>query len=389
MSPRNKRVFVSDIHMGDEASINPPTGFYAYGWLGAHRAESFAKFLESKLNDPEVKEVIILGDLFDDWVCPVTIDPVPDPSTGISQFKKIAQSKQNRKIIENLNKIADNPEINLIYVPGNHDMLIDEGELKEIIPNISYMTNGPGEGVFSADGINAEHGNSYCLFNAPDTYSNPTHSLPLGFFISRAVADEVYRTGKSVNSVEVLLEAIERLLGAADFAKSVFEAVVEEAGLQQSSIVKMNGIDGYSDSVTIAQATQWFADLYEQWEPHKPGNVNKFKAVLDDAGLLGLAAKTQYFEPNHGKGIVIFGHTHKYVLRGDGFDENDPDPESLEIKKTPSQRIYANCGTWIDAKKSTYIETQLDQDAGKHYVRLWQHHSGRDADLLSQRFIKI
>jgi len=41
---------------------------HPYGWLGEKRAKTFADFLELKLNDPQVKEVVILGDLFDDWV---------------------------------------------------------------------------------------------------------------------------------------------------------------------------------------------------------------------------------------------------------------------------------------------------------------------------------
>ena len=67
MANRTKRIFISDIHMGDERSINDPNH---YGWF-KNNIPVLTQFLDDQLNAPDVKEVIILGDLFDTWVIPV------------------------------------------------------------------------------------------------------------------------------------------------------------------------------------------------------------------------------------------------------------------------------------------------------------------------------
>ena len=161
-----KRIFVSDIHMGDARSINPPHGLKPYSWLLPDRAKMFGDFLGLQLKDPDVKEVIILGDLFDDWVCPAQLDPMP-ATPGVSKFHEIAQASQNVEAINNLKAIADNEQKDLIYVPGNHDMLITNEIITNIIPGIKYMGTGEGQGVYTADGISGEHGNMYTLLTHP------------------------------------------------------------------------------------------------------------------------------------------------------------------------------------------------------------------------------
>ncbi|HDH53600.1 MAG TPA: hypothetical protein ENH24_03855 [Nitrospirae bacterium] len=385
---RTSRIFVSDLHMGDAESLNPPGGLHPYGWLYADRAKMFADFLELKLKGPMVKELIILGDLFDEWVCPTVLDPVPPPTSLLNQFQKIARSSQNTAVITNLRAIADSDDIDLIYVPGNHDMLINEEIITEIIPGIVYMGTAPGEGVFTADGIVAEHGSMYCLFNAPDSYNNPGHVLPLGYFIARMVAEKVAETGSSINYLEVLAETILRLLGASDFAQAVFESIVETSGLSGTSQIKMSGVDGYSESVQVLQVEKWFADLYDQWNSNMPNNVIKEEAVMDDTGYLFPAAISQYFRTKGKADIVIFGHTHIYEIHGLVFAmEEEPREKKLEESEIPYEYIYANSGTWINQKKlCTFVETQIDESAGKHYVRLMQYTRDGSIIILGERY---
>ncbi|MCP4133530.1 MAG: hypothetical protein GY754_21350 [bacterium] len=135
---RSKRIFVSDIHMGDADSLKPPSGLHPYSWLHSDRAKMFADFLELKLKDPEIKQIIILGDLFDEWVCPAELSP--------TQFQKIASASHNVPIINNLKAIAASDEIELIYVPGNHDMLMTRDILTEIVPGIDYRGTASAKG---------------------------------------------------------------------------------------------------------------------------------------------------------------------------------------------------------------------------------------------------
>ena len=59
---RTKRVFISDIHLGDERSM---TTANPYCWFNKN-IPILAQFLNDQLKSPDVKEVIILGDLFDE-----------------------------------------------------------------------------------------------------------------------------------------------------------------------------------------------------------------------------------------------------------------------------------------------------------------------------------
>ncbi len=57
-------------------------------------------FLAEQLNAPDVKEVVILGDLFDMWVIPVDYDP-------LTSFDDICANPANADVIDNLRKLAD------------------------------------------------------------------------------------------------------------------------------------------------------------------------------------------------------------------------------------------------------------------------------------------
>ncbi len=134
-----KKVFISDIHMGDARSMKgtplPDSWFkklknllykqppYSYSWFNKN-IPFLAEFLKKQLEDPDVEEVVILGDLFDTWVIPVDKDPLPD-------FQAIVACKKNQKVITALKDLATKHK--LTYIPGNHDMAVsDSGTNPEI-----------------------------------------------------------------------------------------------------------------------------------------------------------------------------------------------------------------------------------------------------------------
>lgn len=84
---RTKRLFISDIQMGDRESVKPTQG-HAYGWLQPNRAQLLADFLAWVNTRKDVQQLIIIGDLFDEWVTPASLSPVPPPSSGEDQFMK-------------------------------------------------------------------------------------------------------------------------------------------------------------------------------------------------------------------------------------------------------------------------------------------------------------
>ena len=72
----NKRIFISDIHMGDDRSMKTSVQHpYPYGWL-RNNITTLTNFLNDKLQDQDVGQLVVLGDLFDQWVIPADLDPV-------------------------------------------------------------------------------------------------------------------------------------------------------------------------------------------------------------------------------------------------------------------------------------------------------------------------
>jgi hypothetical protein len=68
----SKKVFISDLHMGDERALHGTDTRYPYGWLRAN-IPPVGQFLRAQLESQDVEEVVVLGDLFDGWVIPSDI----------------------------------------------------------------------------------------------------------------------------------------------------------------------------------------------------------------------------------------------------------------------------------------------------------------------------
>jgi UDP-2,3-diacylglucosamine pyrophosphatase LpxH len=108
---RTKKVFISDIHMSDERSMNARN---PYCWFKKN-IPVLEGFLDEQLQSTDVKEVVILGDLFETWVVPTNHEP-------LTSFVNICSNTANKPVIDKLKALAAHSEIKLAYVPGNHDM---------------------------------------------------------------------------------------------------------------------------------------------------------------------------------------------------------------------------------------------------------------------------
>lgn len=420
---QKKRIFISDIHMGTEESIQSDR---PYGWLLKDRAELLTEFLNHLAQHRDLSELVIVGDLFDEWVVPYTTSPVPtERKEYANQFFKIAAAPQNRPIIKALCNLADTDGIHVTYVPGNHDMLMESAVIAELIPNIRPLINGSGKGIYNAGKIAAEHGSYYCLFNAPDTYDNPGHNLPLGFFVARSQAEGVV-TGHPVTKkayVDIVLDALNRLIHKESFADAIFESIVDQIRSPANDII-MQGMDGYPESVQITEIAYKFRDLARNWEKNMPGNVHTPVAVLGEMACLFPAVFKQYawpyFEKKKNENIVVLGHTHAWEIKGVSFKKllteigedffhifealKDKAPQKiLKIfedlpdpgRDAPSDFIYANSGTWIDGDAggagaenppATYVE--IKEAEGKNLVGVYAYTGGDPAQnrLLGSRF---
>ena len=346
-----KVVFMSDLHMNLDAP---------YSWLDENIGD-VADFINRTSQRSDVSEFVILGDLLDDWVYPMTSQPYTDA------FYQILNTEKNGPIVSALQNICANEEIRVTYVTGNHDMLSFEEENKAVIqsffPEMEIVSNDPGLGYVSWDDVAlAEHGHRYCLFNAPDTWSRAGGHLPLGYFITRAVADNTGANAQDLHTPDLLANFIAEHGLVDELPKLVYEAVALYTGHHLASATWMNGLDNYDNNPLVSQVADTYAEIMAQWDKRQ-NTVDNIMAAIDDMGTLYGAAlhlfnnTTEYgFTPR----VVIMGHTHK---------------AAFSRLSHPQSSIYANTGTWIDGKDCTWVELDVQSGDGwtDYGVSLWYY----------------
>ena len=348
---RSVRIFVSDLHLNVDAP---------YSWLRGN-VDPLARFLNLLKAREDVAELVILGDFLDDWVVPAEECP--------KNLAEILEAGMNEPVVSALQELCENSPIAVTYVTGNHDLLSFESSAKETIlgyfPHMTIISNEPGLGAYALDyGLWAEHGHRYALFNAPDVWSRAGGHLPLGYFISRLSASQSVASGQKLTSPEILQKALEsskkRLPPTGEkLISAVFWTVAAWAGKRPWDRFVMNGVDGWGEDPTLAEVDSLYQDIYHEWSKRQdivpPGMALADEFTLEGAALLLLRMPNfiqhQYpFTPQ----IVIFGHTHKAVLRKD-FG--------------PTRGVYANTGTWIDGHAMTWVEV-LETGGGSVEVSL-------------------
>lgn len=184
---RNLILVISDIHLGANAS---------YEECNVNRT-ALVHFLQQVRNSPNVKELVIAGDFFDEWFVPDTVNTYQGGTqTGFVQ--QIAAT--NQAVFDALNNIITDGNILVTYVPGNHDLTISEANVSNVLPGISQCRDAGKLGLGSYSpvefpGIVIEHGHRYNFFCAPDPISNQTIApgtiLPPGYFFTRIAAQHV------------------------------------------------------------------------------------------------------------------------------------------------------------------------------------------------------
>jgi UDP-2,3-diacylglucosamine pyrophosphatase LpxH len=361
-----KILFISDIHLSANASTS---------WMYEHIAP-LANFLQALNSRLDVSELVILGDLLDDWMVPC--DDLP------STFQEILEAEHNAPVVAALQDICANPTIQVTYVTGNHDLLSFEPAAKILIettfPGIVIRSADPGLGVYTLDEVLwAEHGHRYTLFNAPDTWSHSGSHLPLGYFITRLVASQSEKAGTLFTSPDVIEQFVRLNLkgftpSAANqdrFIAAIFNAIALWAGKGPEDMFVMDGKDGFIPDPTVSDVTDWYAPIMSAW-PDRQNIVLPDMALLNELGYMINSAQLLFTMPEKIKKyypftprIVLFGHTHK--------------PLFWQRSGLPGT-IYANTGTWIDSKPMTWVEVDIQDRPFRqrsYRVSLWYEGQGK------------
>lgn len=343
---RTSIVCISDIHMGD-----PRSAALGYCWFTRNQS-ALESLLNAVLVNSQVRQVVILGDLFDEWIVPYRLAPF-DTGAGIRDsrdyFHSIANAPVNVNIISELKAIASSGTIQLVYVPGNHDMLLTNEILQEIIPGVIWKGDSTGLGHYSpVDEMIMEHGHRYDFFNCPQPLSNPGHILPPGYFVSRLDAEGLMEHGgkghPQTKSEKGQLEFMTAWTAAIEYLKIHYTLNLAA----DSSNVLMGGIDNYPGPFSYNGARDMYASNIEEfWSATESRNavpvmMPVLMAILNGSLDLSFAASYEFMQPE-APGVyklVVFGHTHNPMI-------------SVYPAGKQYTGIYANTGSWVNAELSS------------------------------------
>lgn len=397
---RTKRIFISDIHLGTEESVKEK-----YGWFWTEKGVLLGGFLTQLAADKTVAEVVIVGDLFDEWVVPYGSSPIDGAP---NQFEVIAKAHQNLPVIKGLQNLIAISGVTVSYVPGNHDMLIKSGQLSKILPGINAIIDPgvTGKGIYKSGSIYAEHGSFYDLFNAPDTYDTlqgATHHLPVGYYVARSQAEGVVN-GHPVSKYSIFKEikALWKNWNKKDpLVTNIYDAIASLSDTQKKNMV-MSGLDGIDNNVAnTIDVTNSYGNVFDEWDKHMSDYVNASIAVTGATGMLRPAALLKYYSFSSNN-IALFGHTHEAEIKSIWFLETDESNEILRIARDithPDQNsalekllklpetdesgkssfIYINTGTWITGDSGVADVNQranyavLEQTGSSTYASLYNY----------------
>lgn len=317
-----RRLFISDIHMGDTRSLEQD---HSYGWLSANEAARLGRFLTSS-EARACDELFVIGDFLDLWITPIDVVPATPA--------EILSSPHNQPIVRGLEAWRAAGKA-LHYIPGNHDMNVTSEDLASL--GFTFHAGPVVEGPFRIS-----HGHDRCLFNGPDPTGRPR---PFGYYISRFIATAAKRspTKKEFNLWLVLRnpdDVLALATGGKRLGEAVYDVVVKEADLDEDEpIVESDG-----SSLVVGDIRPMFANLYEEWSAAGRGSA---------ATAVTCEWDPWYGMPIEPGTITIAGHSHSRV-----FNYN-----------TSSRQIYVNTGAWED-KVAHYAVSWTD--ASHAYAALYR-----------------
>lgn len=367
---RNKIVVISDLHLGSDLSYSE----------NVHHLPRLTEFLNEIRNSKTVKELVIAGDLLDEWYVPSRKETYGG-KTQMDFVKKIAE--QNKCVIDVLNGILDDGQIKVSYAPGNHDLAIHKECVSAILPKLNQARdeNKLGLGTYTPSDfpqLAVEHSHRYDFFCAPDADSPQNKAtgsiLPPGYFFTRIAVNSIMNHPNDNEKTPVpnvtentsSPEQINNFTYYSSWKKVLTYLIPVKDNFDEKIILtNVNGLKGsYSinDVIPYNKADGTISmNLFNgscnqaAWEKRLTDNnvpqmTNVREAIVGsgETSFLDKQSNVQYFQNKASKvRIVVFGHTHIPML--------------LSFTNTKGEEcIYANSGTWVDRK--TLHGEKVNQD---------------------------
>lgn len=374
---RNKIVIISDLHLGSNLS---------YSETVAH-LERLEEFLNEVRSSATIKELVMAGDIFDEWYIPTRVEPY----AGGTQSDFIRSTvESNQGVFDILNGIIQDGKIKLTYIPGNHDMGITAESVDIALPGV-HQARDAGEkfgiGTYYPDDyseIAIEHGHRYDFFNAitPNATDAAGATLPPGFFFARIAANSFTDPTTAEAATAVPLVTLNEPTNPEQYSKYVYyslwkkvmEGLIYVKDNFDEAIIKtnlgnltktycINDVLPYNSETDGSIQMNLYNGIFtqESWEERGKYNNVPVATNINEAIVGSLQtefideqANTQYFQNEDSNArIVVFGHTHL------------PKIETYTNLKGETC-IYANSGSWED-QKTRDKTADIDQEAIRKY----------------------
>ena len=376
---RDKIVVISDLHLGNDLS---------YSETVAH-LDRIEQLLNEVRTSATIKELILNGDILDEWYVPTRADTYGDGTQADFVRKTVAA---NQSIFDVLNGIIADGKIKVTYIPGNHDMGLKAEHIDIAMPGVNQARDSEekyGVGTYHPDGypqIAIEHGHRYDFFNAITPNANeseaPGATIPPGYFFARIAANSF----TDPTTLEAATKVHDVTLNDAGNAeqrskyiyyslwKQVIDSLIYVKDNFDDKIFKTN-IGNFTKDYSINDVLPYNSEtdgsiqmnLYNgsftqsNWEERLKYNNAPVMTNINEAivGSLKTAfideqSNVQYFQNSLSDvRLVLFGHTHQPMIKS--------------YTNTKSEAcLYANSGSWED-QKTRDKTANIDQDAKKMY----------------------
>ena len=319
MPKKKKTLFISDIHMG----AGNEWDWFSIEKESPYLARFFKYVSERNQESKDIKEVVLLGDVFDLWVCPHDQKP--------HTFKDIIGAQS--EVIGEIKKMAK--DVHTLYVNGNHDYQVTYQDINEAFDGrVKHIGN-----VYRRGNILAEHGHRYALFNRPDPKNGGHLSLPLGYYITR-LHTSLGETRKARASLVLqIIDESFQVMGPEKLPESVLDALKDAVEMtDKSKDVDLFNMGHICPAQEYKDVRERYRNLFDDWK-EAVGFWQSVQMIMSELNRLGTVADQLCRD---GVDIVVFGHSHDTKM----------DKDSWLVK----DRIYANCGYWCGFGEKEKVE---------------------------------
>ena len=309
---KGRTVILSDIHIGTNAktcwyqkTIHEPYLASLFDYIVAHA---------TGVDDP-VTKLVILGDFFDFWTYPPEQRP-PTIDDIIAANERLLGA--DGKLFQAVRALRSN----VIYIRGNHDIGMTQGDLNRLPLGDYGITLVDDDPIVDDSGILLTHGHVFAMFNSPD----PRYpgEVPVGHFVTRAIAhmlENMLAPGQTAADLlnqgapygfdlGSLVPTLAEEVPGPSITNLMLDYITARCGLSETAPILL--ADG--SRTTIREVRKKYDGLWEVWVGRFGGGeagetiaAKAVKADLDGSYMAWFAQKSAW---DHAARGAVTGHTH-------------------------------------------------------------------------------